>query len=80
MDWMNRNRNRFTQVGLSGSIQGMNMNSRTPQGKISEWYWYWICIWVDRDICICIYICIYTIYCTAVLYYYCNYCENDVLL
>lgn len=70
----------FTQVGLSGSIQGMN--SRTPQGMVLDWYWiwnwywywYWYWIWMDRDICICM----YTVYCTAVLlYYYCNYCKND---
>lgn len=32
---------------------------------------------LDRwDICICICICMYTVYCTAVLYYYCNYCKK----
>lgn len=31
---------------------------------------------LDLDICICI--CMYTVYCTAVLYYYCNYCKNDL--
>lgn len=51
------------------------MNSKTPQGVISDWYWY--CYWVDRDICICICICICFVYCTAVLYYYCNYCKTD---
>lgn len=46
---------------------GMNMNSRTPQGMVLDWFWIGIGIgfvWMDRDrdICICIYM--YTVYCT----------------
>lgn len=60
----------------------MNMNSRTPKRRFRIGIGIGIGIgfgWIGIFLYVSVYVCIlYTVlYCTAVLYYYCNYCKND---
>lgn len=56
------------------------MNSRTPKGRFRIGIGIGFGCgfgfgWIDRIFVYVLYTVLY--YCTAVLYYYCNYCKND---